>query len=462
MKSRKMALLLCGAMLISSLAACGGDKKTETQNSATDTTTKTETETKTEPDTSTNVTATEEEATPITIDFWNSWTGPDGDTLVAMVDKFNKENPWKITVNMDISASFAEKLSTSLPTGDASPLVLMGNGDRFKYQEYLLPIDDVWTNTTLKAEDFNANSLDTGKIEDTLYSLPFQNSLFYMYWNKDLFEAAGLNPEEPPKNFEEWTEMAAKITNPDKNIYGSGLFMAYGNQQMCLMQQMGGLAVESQGDGKYKVNIQGNEGFTKYLEWMKSMYTSENNPQENEIDSMFKAGQIGIMVNGPWLAPGADEAGVNFGMTKIFGQEPLGDVAGFFVTKGSTEEEKLACERFLQWWYQGNEGCPVEETAVSTWSLNLGFPTTYIPTAECEAYIQNDRLAALNLDDNSKDSIWITTSPDFPGWGDLVAVIGNMTQAVVFDTSIEDAMAQAQVDAEKAVVTYSGEEALVK
>ena len=75
-----------------------------------------------------------------------------------------------------------------------------------------------------------------------------------------------LDPETPPQNFEEWTQMAAKITDPDSNVYGSGLFMAYGNQEMCLMmQQKGGLAVEQQSDGKYKVNIEGKEGFIRNI-----------------------------------------------------------------------------------------------------------------------------------------------------------------------------------------------------
>ena len=37
-----------------------------------------------------------------------------------------------------------------------------------------------------------------------------------------------------------------------------------------------------------------------------------------------------------------------------------------------------------------------------------------------------------------------------------------MTQAVVFDTPIDEAMAQAQEDAEKAVTTYEGADALVQ
>jgi len=406
--------------------------------------------------------ATASDTKPITIDFWNSWTGPDGDLLVQLVNQFNKENEWGITVNMDISSSFAEKLSTSLPTGNASPLILMGNGDRFKYQEYLLTINDIWTNTTLKKEDFNANSLDTGYIGDDLYSLPFQNSLYYMYWNKTLFEQAGLDPEKPPTSFEEWTAMAEKITNPDANVYGSGLFMSYGTHQMCLMQLLGGWVVDQQSDGKFKVSIAGNEGIKKYLEWEKDLFDRGINPLEIEIDSMFKANQIGIMVNGPWLAPGADQSGVNFGMKKIFGKEPVGDVAGFFITSSATEEEKLACERFMQWWYTGSKGTKVEDTAVSQWSIKNGFPTTYLPTAECEAYISNERLKALNLDDNSKESIWIGTTPEFKGWSDVLATIGSMSEAVIYGTPIEEAMQTAQEAVEKAVIDYEGADKLAK
>lgn len=163
------------------------------------------------------------------------------------------------------------------------------------------------------------------------------------------------------------------------------------------------------------------------------------------------------------MRPVPDESGVNFGMCKIFGQEPLGDVAGFFITSSATDEEKLACERFLQWWYQGNEGCAVEDTAVSTWSLKLGFPTTYVPTGECEAYKSNERLAALNLDDNSKDSIWITTSPEFRDGATLVIRNRKYDAGLsYFDTPIDEAMAQAQEDAEKAVTTYEGADALVQ
>jgi multiple sugar transport system substrate-binding protein len=407
--------------------------------------------------------AAEETASdPITIEFWNSWTGSDGDTLVAKVNEFNETNEWGITINMDINSEFTEKLATTLPTGDCAPLILMGTGDRFRYADYLVSIDDIWDNTTLSEADFNENAMEVCKSDGSLYAIPFQNSLYYMYWNKDLFEQAGLDPESPPQSLEEWAEYAALITNEDTNTYGSGLFLSYGNQEMSVMGLLGGWAVTETEDGKWSVNIEGNEGYTEYLTWMKALYDNGDNPVDNEIDSMFKAGQIGIMVNGPWLAAGADEAGLNFGMCKIFGNEPQGDVAGFFVTSSATDEEKLACERFMQWWYTGNEGTALEDTGAGVWSLSIGFPTAYLPLAESEAYTSNERLSALALDNTSKDSLWITTDPDFAGWSETVTAMGNLKQAVVYDTSIEEALASTQAEVEALVTTYAGEDALAE
>jgi multiple sugar transport system substrate-binding protein len=457
---KKLVALLTMTMVASSLAACGS-QPAPADSGESSAPAKTE-EASATGNTDTASTEGAESTEPITIDFWNSWTGSDGDVLVEKVNEFNSTNPWGITVNMDITPEFSERLATTLPTGDCAPLILSGTGDRFRYGEYLLPIDDIWENTALNEADFNANAMDCCKMDGKLYAVPFQNSLYYMYWNKDLFEKAGLDPEAPPKNFDEWAEYASKITDPDANVYGSGMFMSYGNHQFCLMGIDGGWAVTKAGDDIWKVNIKDNAGFKKYLEWMKDVYNRGDNPMENEIDSMFKAGQIGIMVNGPWLAAGADEAGINYGMCKVFGTEPRGDVAGFFVTNSASDAEKQACEKFIQWWYTGNEGTAIEDTGVGVWSLKIGFPTAYTPLAESAAYSDNERLSALALDDSSKDSIWIITDPDFQGWAEMIGTIGTLTESVIYDTPIDDALAAAQEEAEGIVKTYMGDDALAQ
>ena len=93
------------------------------------------------------------------------------------------------------------------------------------------------------------------------------------------------------------------------------------------------------------------------------------------------------------------------------------------------KKEKLAAERFIEWWYAGDEETPMEETgAEGVWWTKLGFPTAYLPLAETDAYKNNAKLAALSLDDNSNESIWIVTDPEFPGWAETIGVVSTMTE----------------------------------
>lgn len=62
-----------------------------------------------------------------------------------------------------------------------------------------------------------------------------------MYWNKDLFKKAGLDPETPPTSWDEWQQDAAKISDSTKNIYGSGISYDYAYQIAHIMQRFGGI-----------------------------------------------------------------------------------------------------------------------------------------------------------------------------------------------------------------------------
>ncbi|HBT90243.1 MAG TPA: ABC transporter substrate-binding protein, partial [Ruminococcaceae bacterium] len=49
-------------------------------------------------------------------------------------------------------------------------------------------------------------------VNDKLYSMPFNSSTPLLYYNKDAFKAAGLDPEKPPKTLEEIISLAPKLT----------------------------------------------------------------------------------------------------------------------------------------------------------------------------------------------------------------------------------------------------------
>ena len=47
------------------------------------------------------------------------------------------------------------------------------------------------------------------------WGIPFQRSTIVLYWNKELFKEAGLDPEKGPANWDQMVEYAKKLTKTD-------------------------------------------------------------------------------------------------------------------------------------------------------------------------------------------------------------------------------------------------------
>lgn len=317
-KFKKFMALGLAAMMVTSLVACGGSTG-NAKNKKSDSSKGT------------------------TVTFWNSFTGADGDMLVKMVDKFNKENTDGIKVKMDISSDFDSQLSTAFAAGEGPTMILSSSAYRFTYGDYLQDVSDVFDKTDLNKDDFIQSYLDYCSDGDKTYFVPFQVVGYYMYWNKDLFKKAGLDPETPPTSWDEWQQDAAKISDSTKNIYGSGISYDYAYQIAHIMQRFGGLAVTDD-NGTWKANFENNAGYENFLNMYKDMVDDGDNPLEADTDSMMSAGQVGITVGGPWVTAGLDTAGVDYGIGLI----PQGDagdmnsveVIGFGITTAASDAEK--------------------------------------------------------------------------------------------------------------------------
>lgn len=111
------------------------------------------------------------------------------------------------------------------------------------------------------------NILSYYQYEDELYSMPFNTSNALMFYNKDLFEEAGLDPEDPPQTFSEVQEYAEQLTDGDTYgfsllIYGWFIEQLLANQGAELVNEENGRA----GDPS-ETFINGEEGspFTRGL-----------------------------------------------------------------------------------------------------------------------------------------------------------------------------------------------------
>ena len=430
-KLKKIMALGLSALMVTSLVGCGGTTNA-TENKKSDSSKGTE------------------------ITFWNSFTGADGDMLVKMVDKFNKENKDGIKVKMDISSDFDSQLSTAFAAGEGPTMILSSSAYRFTYGDYLQDVSDVFDKTDLDKTDFIQSYLDYCSDDDKTYFVPFQVVGYYMYWNKDLFKQAGLDPETPPANWDEWAKDAAKITDSSKNIYGSGISYDYAYQIAHIMQRFGGLAVTDD-NGKWKANFENNAGYEKFLNMYKDMIDKGDNTVEADTDSMVSAGQVGITVGGPWVTAGLDTAGVDYGIGLI-PQDDAGDmnsveVIGFGITTAASDAEKEAAYKFIEWWNtQDKDG----SSPALEWSLKNGFPAYTYSVQNNDEYKANKKLSAMSAANPEAPTDFIVDS-NFPGINAVLSdVIPEMINSVAFgNSSVEEALTKAQEATQKIVDKYN-------
>ncbi|MCM3089724.1 ABC transporter substrate-binding protein [Cytobacillus sp. AMY 15.2] len=153
------------------------------------------------------------------IDFWFPVAvGGDVANIVdGIVEDFEKENP-NIKVNAKYGGSYAETMTqvmASAQGGNPPELAVLFSIDLFT----LLENDLIEELTPLFEDDYLNDFYDgfmaNSSISDKVYSLPFQRSTIVLYYNKDAFKEAGLDPEAPPENWDQLVEYGKKLTKND-------------------------------------------------------------------------------------------------------------------------------------------------------------------------------------------------------------------------------------------------------
>lgn len=159
-----------------------------------------------------------------TVTFWNAMSGSRAKVVEALVDGFNKTHP-DITVEALYTGSYGETVTKGLAAVKAgNPPVLLQSYEvgtqSMKDSEAIIPVKN------LNNGEINFNEV-VGPIKDyysyggEMYSMPFNSSTAMLYYNKDLFEKAGLDPENPPTTFEEVYEYGKIIT--EKGLAKGGI-----------------------------------------------------------------------------------------------------------------------------------------------------------------------------------------------------------------------------------------------
>ena len=273
--------------------------------------------------------------------FWHSMSGNAATVLDEIVADYNAtqgaQNGYKVTSLF--AGAYQEssvKLTAITSTGSNAELpdlyqISARGCFEMKDNEYLIPIASMLEKDPagLDLANIAASSLQYASYEGKLLGFPFANSSVIMYYNKDHFKEAGLDPEAFPKTLADLADAVSKLTikQGDKiDRFGFGVRMRF---------FLLGSLIPMQGEGSYAFdNMNGHNGTPTQItmtkdgslarfmdEWQKVLLTGGVDPDNMSPNADFVGGMYSIIAaSSAGLASmikQSQEAGFEFGVAEL-------------------------------------------------------------------------------------------------------------------------------------------------
>ncbi len=315
-----------------------------------------------------------------------------GGSLTEVVDgivaAFEAENP-DITVNAVYSGNYDDtrvRALSALNSGDPAQLAVMFSIDAYDLieQGYIVPFDELVSTEEEAAwmDSFYPALMANGQVEGQTWGIPFQRSTIVAYYNRDMFTAAGLDPDTPPSTWDELLEMSQALTNDDTY----GIMIPSTGYPYWMFQA---LAIQN------GVELMSGDGLNTYfdapevveaLEYWMSLSTEHGVMPEGTVEwgtlrQAFLEGQTAMM----WHSTGnltavRNAATFDFGVAELPANTRLGSPTGggnFYVFEDTTEEERAAALSLIQFMTSPEQA--------AAWSIATGYMGVSPAAYETEA-----------------------------------------------------------------------------
>ncbi|MGL4091819.1 ABC transporter substrate-binding protein [Agrobacterium cavarae] len=237
----------------------------------------------------------------------NLWTvDRPGEYHYKMAEEFSAENPdIKVNVRSVQFPDMVNELAKAMATGEAPDVTYIDNPDvaLFASRKLLLDMKPmIDKSSVIKLDQILPGPLASVTYKDGVYGIPRGANTIALYYNADMYKAAGLDPDKPPQTWNELYDAAKKLTQPEKGVYGLAFSAAAteeGTFQFLPWLQMAG--------GDYnKVNVPGGvEALTLWKKFIDEGLASKDTLIRGQWDSTgtFNAGNAAMSISGPWELP---------------------------------------------------------------------------------------------------------------------------------------------------------------
>ncbi|MET0693917.1 MAG: sugar ABC transporter substrate-binding protein [Propionibacteriaceae bacterium] len=278
--------------------------------------------------------------------------------MSQLVALYNKDHKVQAKVTIIPASSFVQKLGTAASSGagpDVSSIDLV-YAPYFASAGALEDITELADSLPYK-DSLSPSHRKLSTYEDTTYALPFTAEASAIYYNKDLFKKAGLDPNKPPTNYAEMRDAAKKIRALGSDYYGFTFAGACGG---CNVFEFAPHIWASGGDilseDGAKATLDSPQ-VTEALQFYKDMWTDGSVPSAAKNDAgtqqipLFTSGKVGMVTLGAFAIPSIEKAKINFGVTPIPGKDGSESsfAGGDVISVITGTKNKAGAEDFVKW-----------------------------------------------------------------------------------------------------------------
>jgi multiple sugar transport system substrate-binding protein len=284
----------------------------------------------------------------------------------GVVDEFQTANP---TIKVDVQVinwnDIDKQVATMVQNGQVPDILQTGDYSGFVSDGLLHKVDEVLSPNT--QADLLDKFAEFGKVDGTGYGIPFVSSARALFYNKDLFDKAGV--AEPPKTWDEVKAAAEKLK-------AAGVAQPFGlplgqeeAQAESFLWFMGNGGGYKDASGSWAIDSPQNVETFKFLKELHDAGLTTPNPgtkDRKDVWADFAAGKVGMVNGGPMSIPIFEKGGLsNFGVAPIAGKTgPLDTTLGVqdwmmaFNKNGHPEEIK----KFLDFYFASSAAQKISDT----------------------------------------------------------------------------------------------------
>ncbi len=353
--------------------------------------------------------------------FWQFW---DTGVVEPLVREFEAQNPG-ITVEVEQLTwqSGLEKIQAAVASGTQPDLCELGSEWvlRFGYEGVL---DDL---TAVHAEIADSFIMwESARWKGRVFGLPWVQGSRALFYNVDLFDRAGLDPDRPPETWDELIDAARRIGGLPGGVSGFGLNMG---ERYILYKKFMAFAWGNGGgilDADGRVIFDSPEN-VEALEFYRRLAAHSLREKQEVLDHHFKSGRLGMQISGAWNLKNypIEAPGLNYRVALVpkpsHGEGEHASFAGaemLVVFKNSKRRaDALKLARFLHEYPQAKRLC-LEVKSVFPASRRVFADSTFLGDEKVRVFVEQ--------------SLTSQTPPPHPGWVGIEEVINRCVEEVMY------------------------------